>query len=238
MSAHQRKALEGRCCSHLNLPVQEQWSATAFAGGVYPQLFIMNLHKLRQSIRAQRRQLTPQTISAHARLMANRASREIRFLKAKRIAFYIGVNGEMDPAPLVDQAFAMGKQCYFPVLTHRPANRLVFSEFRHQSPQTINRFGIPEPAFPHRNSLSPWLLDLVFVPLVAFDLQGNRLGMGGGFYDRTFSFKTQRSHWRGPKLIGLAHEFQKSEQTLTANHWDIPLDAVITEKRVYRLPSV
>lgn len=79
----------------------------------------------------------------------------------------------------------------------------------------------------------PWGLDLIILPLVAFDLSGNRLGMGGGFYDRTLSFKHQRCHWKGPKLIGIAHELQRVD-LLPVNDWDIPLDAVITEQKLYQ----
>jgi 5-formyltetrahydrofolate cyclo-ligase len=78
----------------------------------------------------------------------------------------------------------------------------------------------------------PWSLDLVFVPLVAFDKEGHRLGMGGGYYDRTFAFKTKHSHLKGPKLIGLAHDFQLQSQ-LPVMPWDIPLNAVITEAAIY-----
>jgi 5-formyltetrahydrofolate cyclo-ligase len=70
-----------------------------------------------------------------------------------------------------------------------------------------NRFGILEPEINFKKIIPAWALDIVFTPLIAFDSEGNRLGMGGGFYDRTFSFlhNSKRSH---PHLIGLAYEFQ------------------------------
>jgi 5-formyltetrahydrofolate cyclo-ligase len=71
------------------------------------------------------------------------------------------------------------------------------------------------------------------MPLVAFDEQGNRLGMGGGFYDRTLAYLKYRQHRRKPVLAGLAHEIQKIGQ-LTTQSWDIPLDCIITENKLYR----
>ena len=76
-------------------------------------------------------------------------------------------------------------------------------------------------------------MDLLFLPLVAFDTHGNRMGMGGGFYDRSLAFLQQKNGLKKPVLAGLAHEIQKVEQLLTQN-WDIPLDFVITEKQLYR----
>lgn len=193
----------------------------------------MNSQQLRKTIRAHRRQLTQQTQQAHSRLMACNATSYHPLQHSKRIAFYFAANGEIDPLPLIDRARAAGKRCYFPVLRERPSKSLWFAELKTSQPIKLNRFGIPEPGNHHRQITMPWGLDLIILPLVAFDLSGNRLGMGGGFYDRTLSFKLTRSHWQGPKLIGLAHELQKVRR-LPVNAWDIPLDAVITEKQLYK----
>ena len=94
--------------------------------------------------------------------------------------------------------------------------------------------GIPEPACSPVNWLRPWQLDLMLLPLVAFDGNGNRLGMGGGFYDRSLAYRQSRTRSLKPKLIGLAHELQH-EQQLAANSWDIPLDIIATEERVIQV---
>ena len=98
----------------------------------------------------------------------------------------------------------------------------------------LNRFGIQEPACSPRHWVRAWQLDLILLPLVAFDESGNRLGMGGGFYDRSLAYRQSRTHSRRPRLIGLAHELQRVEQ-LATNSWDIPLDMIATEKRVFRI---
>jgi 5-formyltetrahydrofolate cyclo-ligase len=97
----------------------------------------------------------------------------------------------------------------------------------------LNRFGIPEPVVAQRQLIKPWALDMVFVPLVAFDNHGHRLGMGGGYYDRTFAFKLQRTYLTGPVMVGLAHNLQH-RPSIASNPWDIPLDWVITETHRYR----
>ena len=80
--------------------------------------------------------------------------------------------------------------------------------------------------------IAPRELDLVLLPLVGFNRSGNRSGMGGGFYDTAFAFKKTRPR-RLPRLIGLAHEIQLVEN-IDAEHWDIPLCAVVTDRRIYR----
>ena len=81
----------------------------------------------------------------------------------------------------------------------------------------------------HRNRV--WLA--LLVPLVAFDARGNRLGMGGGYYDRTLAYLRDRSHWRRPRIFGLAHALQRVD-ALPKNAWDIPVDGVITEREMHR----
>jgi 5-formyltetrahydrofolate cyclo-ligase len=192
----------------------------------------MQLSQLRHELRNQRRQLTPQTLQRHSRQLQRLASNCNAFRHSRRIAFYLASRGEIDPHPLMMLALKAGKQVYLPILRSRPSNSLWFSAYRPGDRLANNCYGIPEPVMHSRRIVMPWSLDMVFVPLVAFDRSGNRLGMGGGYYDRTFAFRRMRSHWRGPKLIGLAHEFQRVEQLLN-QVWDIPLDGVITEQRIY-----
>jgi 5-formyltetrahydrofolate cyclo-ligase len=75
-------------------------------------------------------------------------------------------------------------------------------------------------------------LDLVLMPLVGFDADGNRLGMGAGFYDRKFAFLRHRRAWRRPLLLGIAFDAQRVERFDAALH-DVPLWGVVTERAVY-----
>lgn len=124
----------------------------------------------------------------------------------------------------------MGKEVYLPVLAPLK-DQLYFAPFQPDSKMKINRFGISEPNCPPNYWLSAQQLNLLFLPLVAFDKEGNRLGMGGGFYDRSLAYLSFRKRFKQPKLIGLAHDLQQVE-SIKHEKWDIPVDQIITEKRI------
>lgn len=134
----------------------------------------------------------------------------------------------MDLSPLISRLWSMGKRTYLPGLH---GQELWFLPYTRYTPLCRNRFGIPEPDAPPRSRCLRQALDLVLMPLVAFDESGNRLGMGGGYYDRTFAYLLNRRRWRRPMLLGVAYEFQCVE-SLPTRHWDVPLDGVVTDKRV------
>ena len=187
-----------------------------------------DLKQLRRTMRARRRALSAQEQRARSEAMAEQLSRSPLFLRSQRIAAYLCADGEIDPCLLFARAQAMGKRCYLPVLRAHPQQTLWFCEYRPGDQLFLNRFGIAEPSVRKRPPVPPWGLDLVLLPLVAFDGQGNRLGMGGGYYDRTFSYLRHRRSWRAPRLIGVAHEFQRVGR-LHAQCWDVPLQGVVTE---------
>lgn len=153
------------------------------------------------------------------------------YREATHLALYLAVDGEIDPSPLVAEARAAGKQLYLPVLATDGTDALRFAAWHPDTPMQLNRFKIPEPSSDTADLRTPTQLDLVFTPLVAFDARGNRLGMGGGFYDRSFAFL--KSGARKPLLIGLAFEFQLQSE-LRAESWDIPLAGVATDCAFYR----
>ena len=187
---------------------------------------------LRRSLRNQRRLLTSRQQDLAARKLYHRVLGERAFLKANRIAFYFANDGEIDPLRLLFKALAMGKQCYLPVLSkHRPT-QVSFAPFLAGQRLTPNRWGIPEPCLSPGHFVSPRSLNLILLPLLGFDENCNRLGMGKGYYDRTLAFRG-RLGLHQPHLIGLAHECQK-QSCLPVNHWDVGLDAVITDGAVYR----
>jgi 5-formyltetrahydrofolate cyclo-ligase len=101
-----------------------------------------------------------------------------------------------------------------------------FREVLRETTLRKNTYGIWEPV--HGDFIDVRLLDIVVTPLVAFDEHGNRIGMGGGYFDRCFSFLRHRTRWLQPKLIGLAFDCQKVEE-ITPNPWDIPLYRVYSE---------
>ncbi|MCW9030662.1 MAG: 5-formyltetrahydrofolate cyclo-ligase [Gammaproteobacteria bacterium] len=193
----------------------------------------MNAKALRQQIREQRRALSDAEREDAAFLLCERIASSHVYQQSKHIAFYLPNDGEMDLRLLIEHAWQQGKYCYLPVLAEPNTQRLWFIPYTAETKLKPNRFGIPEPIHPHslriRKTLS---LDLILMPLVAFDEKGNRIGMGGGFYDRTLAFLRQRQYWHKPKLLGVAYDFQKQKQ-LQKNPWDIPLQTVATERHLY-----
>ncbi|MCK9469145.1 MAG: 5-formyltetrahydrofolate cyclo-ligase [Porticoccaceae bacterium] len=193
-------------------------------------MHIPTKQQTRTAMRRERRALTQVQQHRAAEDLARIVSREAFFLRSRRIALYLANDGEIDPAFLRQLAESAGKQTYLPLLHPFRHNCLLFQ--RHKPGQRLeyNRFAIAEPRLGDGRIVPPWSLDIVFLPLVAFDNGGNRLGMGGGFYDRTFAKVPRRHHFR-PLLVGLAHSFQQVE-SLPREPWDIPLDAIATERGI------
>ena len=189
-----------------------------------------DLPAIRRRILGQRRALNRQTVRAAA-LDATRLFWSLpESRRAQRIGVYFAVRNEFDCGPLIDSAIARARQIYLPVL-HR--GELRFARYRTGDPLVQNRFRIPEPAGQNTAELAASELDLVLAPLVAFDGNGTRLGMGGGYYDRSFRFLQQRRNWSKPRLFGLAYEFQRVDQ-LQRRAWDIPVHGVLTECAIHR----
>lgn len=184
---------------------------------------------IRKQIRKKRRALPIPMQQECAYELYQRLKNENCFIKSRHIAGYIPSEGEISPEPLMQLAEEMGKTVYLPVLMPFLSNRLWFAPYNKDSIMRNNRFGIPEPVFNGKQLIPATHLDLVLTPLVAFDSQCNRIGMGGGYYDRTFGFLRHRNHWISPKLVGVAYEFQKINQ-IRSQKWDVPLQMVITEQ--------
>lgn len=187
---------------------------------------------LRSELRAARRALTPVQRRQYAEDCARRLIGHTAFRNARRIAAYLPADGELDTAPLIERAWAMGKQVYLPVLLPQGENRLWFARYEPDTPLRRNRFDIPEPDRAPHTRIAPLALDLVLTPLVGFDAQGHRLGMGGGFYDRSFAYLLRHRYWLRPRLVGLAYAFQRVDR-LPAQDWDVPLRAIATDRCIY-----
>ena len=192
-----------------------------------------SMNPSRSELRARRRALDPALRSRFAMQAARLAKRQPFFLRAERIAFYLASDGELDPLPLLRSAVAMGKQCLLPVLHPLGHRRLWFARWKPGEPLRPNRYGIPEPRWERSGLLSPRAIDLVLMPLVAFDHRCHRMGMGAGYYDRTFAWRMRSPTWRGPSLVGYAYALQ-GVTAIDTQPWDVPLDAVITEREVLR----
>lgn len=186
-------------------------------------------YELRRKLRQQRSALPEPTRTSAARAIQRRIVNTPEYRRSRRIAAYLGVNGEIDCAELLRVAQRRGKLLFLPRVL--PDGRLRFHRWTPATRMRRNRFGILEPHDPARPALPSGKLDIVFLPLVGFDLRGDRLGMGGGFYDRTFARRRRGN--RAPLLIGLAYDFQRVAR-LGRAWWDVPLDGVVTPTHDYR----
>jgi len=183
---------------------------------------------LRAELRARRRGIpTPIRAEAERRVALN-VQRRFPLRPGQRVALYAPLPEELDVAPLFELVRRHAGFIYLPRLIDRRKRRMHFAAAH--GPMTPNPLGILEPS--EAEWISARQLDLVFVPLVGFDAEGMRLGMGAGYYDRAFSFLRLRRIWHRPKLIGLAFAVQRVPSLHRASH-DVLLDAVVTEKGVH-----
>ena len=192
----------------------------------------MNTRQLRTTIRQQRRSLSSNRQREHQLSVLKHLKKSGLLKRHKRFALYLHGDGELHTDIIIKTLLKMKKQVFLPVLYPYSINRLWFYPYKTDSQLINNRFNIPEPPITGK-SIAPCFLDVVLMPLVAFDNKGNRLGMGGGFYDRTFACTKRYNAKCLPLLIGLAHELQQCTN-IKHQPWDIRLDSVITEKKVMK----
>lgn len=188
---------------------------------------MQNKNDLRLSMTKQRKQLSPLEQQRRSAIINSRLQNLPLFINSQRIAFYVATNQEVDVRPLMEHALKLGKECYLPVLHPTQHKRLWFVRYQAGDPLVANRYCILEPVVSDQPRVKLRTLDLVITPLLAFDSQFNRLGMGGGYYDRTFAYLRHLPHLK-PKLVGVAYDFQLVAQ-LSADEWDVPLEMVITD---------
>ena len=186
---------------------------------------------IRQQKRAQRQTLSADIHRQHSKALCQNIIKQKSYRNSRRIACYLANDGEIDPFLLIEHAWFAKKKVYLPILSPLK-NSLYFAPYEKNSQLRLNRFNIPEPVCQPSDWTTASQLDLLLLPLVAFDENGNRVGMGCGFYDRTLAYLQHRRYWKKPLLMGLAHEIQQVDQLKTQS-WDIPADCIVTEKQSY-----
>lgn len=194
--------------------------------------FVLTRDALRHHFRTLRRSLTSEEQAWAAQNVLTKCLGYPEFLRANTMAFYLANDGELETQQLIDYCWQKGKTVLLPVIDPLQDRQLVFVEHRPDSPLSINKYGIAEPLYQRAKQILLYDIDIIFTPLVAFDAAGNRLGMGGGYYDRTLAQLNR--HATSPKIIGLAHDFQQSD-CLPKQSWDIPLHGIITPNQIFTL---
>ena len=185
----------------------------------------MTLHRdsLRRELRAKRRALPPVIRIAAAESLATRLLSVPFAPLSGHVAGYWAMDGEI---ALHAWQMRLPRECTYCLPVLHDDGRLRFAPWRAGAALSTNRFGIPEPDVPASSLLAAEAMALVVAPLVAFDVRGHRLGMGGGWYDRTFAFRRERA--APPHLVGAAFAAQQVESVFPES-WDMPLDALCTE---------
>ena len=185
---------------------------------------------LRAELRAKRRNVSPLDRAIAAQRVARNVDRAFHLRAGKRVAIYAAMREELDTTPLIELALKRGCRVFLPRID-RHTGHLDFHETHADARSSLNHLGIFEPE--GTAAVSARWLDLVLLPLVGFDDRGVRLGMGGGYYDRTFAFRNVHTAWRRPRLVGIAYAFQQLPSIIDAAH-DVRVDAVVTDKGVIR----
>ena len=180
--------------------------------------------ELRSQLLARRAALAPGERLAAADAVARRLADRPELRVPGYVGGYWAVGGEL-PLHAVQLRLAPGQVWCLPVL--QTGKSLRFAPWRPGDALVNNRYGIPEPEVSPASTLDPAELVLALVPLVGFDRAGNRLGMGGGYYDRSFAFRRERPG--PPWLVGVAYGCQEVP-ALAAEAWDVGLDALATER--------
>ena len=184
---------------------------------------------LRSQLRAARRQLSASQQMQAAEGVSCQLSQYFSNAYHLKMGVYLANDGEIDLSLFVNstqQIFSFS----LPVLHPVCKGHLLFLDYATHTPLIHNKYGILEPELACHHVVPTHELDVILMPLVGFDNDGNRLGMGGGYYDRTLAYT--RHAVKKPMLIGVAHDLQHVENLPHAS-WDIPLNAIVTPTRLH-----
>lgn len=186
--------------------------------------------RLRQQCRAARRDLTAEQQQQAAAAVTDQVMALVDECAANaainiaNVGVYLSNDGEVDLLPCIHALWQRGITTAVPVLHPFNDGCLLFLRYHQESQMTVNLYGIAEPKLEVTEVIPVAQLDLLLMPLVAFDDQGHRLGMGKGYYDRSLA---GYAGGNTPGFVGVAHDCQQVNQ-LPTEEWDLPLDIIIT----------
>lgn len=189
----------------------------------------MSKGELRKGVIKARAALDPEQVELKSAKIIEAVMSLEEFKKAGVLMAYVDFRNEVRSGPFIKAALAAGKRVAVPI-TDIAGKRLTPSEIiDYPGDLCPGAWGILEPRTECLRPLEPEELDLVLVPGVAYDLLGNRLGYGGGFYDR-FLPRTKP----GTVFVAPAFEMQIKENVYPG-FYDCPVHILVTEERVHRI---
>lgn len=186
--------------------------------------FTQDLKQLRKTIRKQRRAINSFEQKQSEQAVLNRLIHFPQFRHAKKVGVYLNAFGEIHTKKIITACFALGKTVYLPMICNMNQCLVWVPISRHQYQSqrfSHHPLGMKEPM--QTRGLHVSKLDFLLMPLLACDTYGTRIGMGGGFYDKTLATASIR-----PYRLGLAHDLQLAQHRLPRAPWDQPLDALLT----------
>lgn len=188
---------------------------------------------LRKEVRNRRQQLSNDEQQQASVDLCARLISQPKIQAAQTISLYLANDGEISLEPFINWCWQSNKAVYLPVIHPFSSGNLLFLRYSQATHLIANKYNILEPKLAVTDVLPLAQLDVLIAPLVAFDRQGNRLGMGGGFYDRTLSSWHNGSRQQSLLPIGVAHNCQLLD-SIPNQHWDIPLPEIITPNKQYQ----
>ncbi len=192
-------------------------------------LVLLNKQKIRAKILKKRNEVSRSQLSAAALSACDHLTNAEIYKNSKHIACYLAKDNEFDLNPIITCILDAGKFCYLPKISNTHDSHLDFIQYQKSCNLSLNKYKIYEPD--GQDFFAPEKLDLVLMPLVGFDLSGNRLGMGGGFYDRSFNFLSNSKRFK-PFLLGVGFECQKASSIPTED-FDLKMNGMLTEDAIY-----
>jgi 5-formyltetrahydrofolate cyclo-ligase len=186
----------------------------------------MSRDNIRRHVRQERNSLSAQEQHQFALIASRHLLAEVQAQNAQHVAIYLTHDGELATQKLIEALWEEGIKTYLPILHPFSKGNLLFLHYHAESKMVFNQYGIAEPALSVQDIIPLYKLDIIVTPLVAFDESGNRMGMGGGYYDRTLCQVVNGK----PLAVGFAHDCQQVSQ-LPVEYWDVPLPVIITPTR-------
>ncbi len=182
------------------------------------------MQDLRKIALTARRSLSKKVRADASEVICKKVVASQNFQASNIIGCYLPMRDEVDTRLIIERAWRANKRIFVPIV--RNNENMLFREMRPNTTLVQSNMSIWEPET--GAIASPQQLQMVITPLVAFDDSRQRIGMGGGYYDRHFSFLRHRKVWVKPKLVGVAFECQRVEK-ITPNPWDIRLFKILSE---------
>lgn len=177
---------------------------------------------IRKNTMKLRNSLTRDELEEYSYKITNRVIKSTVYKKARSIFIYISFGSEVETRNIIEDALISGKKIYVPK-TNKKIKEMIAVEINNFNNMTVDKWGILEPSGVDKNNIGKDF-DLIIMPGVAFDRNGNRIGYGGGYYDK-YIYNSRDKY----RLLALAYDIQIVQNMEVEVH-DIVVDYIVTEK--------